>query len=86
MKYSAIFFMILILPLRLAADDWIFTDVSDATNAAHLHSHFQGILDEELSIGAGVAAGDYDNDGDVDLYLVTGNNAANVLLRNNNGT
>jgi hypothetical protein len=36
---------------------------------------------EDRGYGMGVAAGDYDNDGDVDLYVT--NVGANVLLRNN---
>ncbi len=49
--------------------DWRFTDVTDAA----------GVGDK--GFGLGVTAADYDNDGDVDLYL--NNFGPNVLYRNN---
>ncbi len=49
--------------------DWKFTDVTDEA----------GIGD--TGYGLGTAAGDYDNDGDLDLYL--NNYGPNVLYRNN---
>jgi len=53
--------------------DGHFTEVADAGGAG------------DTGYGMGVAAGDYDNDGDVDLYVT--NLGANVLLRNRgNGT
>ena len=49
-----------------------FTDVSDET----------GVTDEGYAMGA--AVGDYDNDGDPDVYVT--NFGSNVLLRNESGT
>ncbi len=49
--------------------DWTFTDVTEKA----------GVGDEKY--GLGVTAGDYDNDGDPDLYL--NNFGPNVLYRNN---
>ena len=51
--------------------------------------HFDDVTDEagvgEASFGMGSAVGDYDNDGDLDLYVT--NFGSNVLYRNNgNGT
>ncbi len=47
--------------------------------------HFTEVTDEagvgDLGFGLGVTAGDYDNDGDADLYL--NNQGPNVLYRNN---
>jgi len=48
---------------------WRFTDVSDEAGVA------------DTGYGLGVAAGDYDNDGDQDLYL--NNFGPNVMYRNN---
>ncbi len=49
--------------------DWTFTDVSDRAGVG------------DLGFGLGVTAGDYDNDGDPDLYV--NNYGPNVLYRNN---
>ncbi len=49
--------------------NWRFTDVTDKAGVG------------DTGYGLGVAAGDYDNDGDVDLYL--NNYGPNVLYRNN---
>jgi len=48
---------------------WKFTDVTDEAGVG------------DVGYGLGVAVGDYDNDGDLDLYL--NNYGANVLYRNN---
>lgn len=49
--------------------DWRFTDVTDEAGVG------------DLGFGLGVTVGDYDNDGDADLYL--NNQGPNVLYRNN---
>ena len=54
--------------------DGIFTDVSAATGVAAL----------PYRVGRGVAFGDYDNDGDVDIFIVNNHGPA-VLLRNEGG-
>ena len=54
--------------LYLNRGDGVFDKVADGGGAA------------DAGYGMGVAAGDYDNDGDVDLYVT--NVGANVLLRN----
>ena len=54
--------------------DGVFTDVSAATGVAAL----------PYRVGRGVAFGDYDNDGDVDIFIVNNHGPA-VLLRNEGG-
>ncbi|HEV8246575.1 MAG TPA: CRTAC1 family protein [Polyangiaceae bacterium] len=61
---------------------WAF---SDATNSAaaevdHRRIEVPGTLTQRAA--GGVAAGDYDRDGNVDLYVVAGDGASNALLRN----
>ena len=51
---------------------WLFTDVAPANGT--------GIGDDRYTMGC--AWGDYDNDGDPDLYLVNYNSGANALFRN----
>jgi hypothetical protein len=61
-----------------------FSEVSEAVGAAYTHDLVSSPVSEvDESEGGGVAAGDYDNDGHVDLYLITGDASDNVLLHNN---
>ena len=52
--------------------DGVFTDVSESTGIASL----------PIRVGRGATFGDYDNDGDVDIFIVN-NYARSTLLRNN---
>ena len=54
--------------------DGTFTDVSDSS----------GITVLPIRVGRGAAFGDYDNDGDVDIFIVN-NHASPTLLRNDGG-
>jgi hypothetical protein len=79
--HAALLFSLLLIPISGMAQ-WKFTEVSEAAGAAYLH----GLLNEDergfKSMSGGVAAGDFDRDGDVDLYLVTGDASPNALLIN----
>jgi hypothetical protein len=67
---------------RVQAAVWQFTDVSAAAGANVVHS-IATVLTPPQKMCAGVACGDYDNDGWVDLYHLGGNLGTNHLLRNN---
>ena len=62
--------------------EWKFTDVSEEAGAAHAHGFLTSEERGTRMMSGGVAAGDYDRDGDVDLYIITGDIAPNVLLEN----
>ena len=73
-----------------ASGEKIFTDVAKA--AGITHRHYKPILDHKLdnimswvtSVGAAAAAGDYDNDGWIDLYVINSRKETpNYLYRNN---
>src|SRR3990172_4770387 len=69
------------------------TPFSDVTEAAGIkHSHSKPVLDHKLdnimswvcSVGAAAAAGDFDNDGWIDLYVTNSHKGTpNYLYRNN---
>jgi hypothetical protein len=65
-----------------------FVDVTAAAGFTYQHGYSEslvspdGSFDESRHIAGGVAAGDYDNDGWTDLYVVRGDIGPNLLFRN----
>jgi len=60
-----------------------FTDVTTTAGVYYQHGIFAGgAAGEPERISGGVAAGDYDRDGWIDLYVVRGDVAPNLLFRN----
>ena len=62
---------------------WRFTDVTAEAGLVYQHGYTATPGFREASEHAGgVAAGDYDRDGDIDLYIVRGDIGPNLLFRN----
>ncbi|HMB68255.1 MAG TPA: FG-GAP-like repeat-containing protein [bacterium] len=61
---------------------WSFTDVTTAAGVRFEHGYVGGLTSNPRQMAAGVAAGDYDGDGWTDLFMVSGDLAANRLFRN----
>lgn len=84
---------IIILPVlailaKPAQAELAFTEVSRLAGASIEHEFLVDYGGKDstplmLTMGGGVAAGDYDNDGDIDLYVLNADRLPNVLLQNN---
>jgi hypothetical protein len=73
--------LLAVLPVPALA--WRFTDVTAAAGVGAPHAWLDPqALDQVGLVAAGVAAGDVDGDGFVDLYVVGGDAAQNHLYRN----
>jgi enediyne biosynthesis protein E4 len=62
-----------------------FTNVTNDTGIRFAHGIVGGTNSKAQEFAGGAAAGDYDGDGDLDLYIVRGNVGANLLYRNEGG-
>lgn len=60
----------------------IFTDVTLQSGFNYSHGYVNPIETEPRLISGGAAAGDFDNDGWVDLYVVRGSIGTNLLFKN----
>lgn len=61
---------------------WRFTDITLSAGLDATHGYRFGHEEAETMVAGGVAAGDYDGDGWIDLYVVGGDVGANRLFRN----
>ncbi|MBV1882743.1 MAG: thrombospondin type 3 repeat-containing protein [Pseudomonadales bacterium] len=61
---------------------WGFIDVTSAAGFEYEHGYLIPEFDEEYEISGGVAAGDFNDDGYIDLYAVRGDIGPNLLFRN----
>ncbi len=74
--------LLLLLVFDTGQADLQFSEVSVDAGASYSHALTGGIQGPDDAESGGVAAGDYNNDGHTDLYIVTGDSSDNVLLRN----
>jgi len=73
---------------QLATSQVVFTNITDQTGISRSFA-IDGVVPRltdptrmPILIGGGVAASDYDQDGDIDIYLVAGNDQPNQLFQN----
>ena len=65
-----------------SAQPWRFADVTAGAGLGYEHGFTIARVSVRRMLLAGVAAGDYDNDGWVDLYAIRGDIGPNLLFRN----
>ena len=76
-----VFLCLLALPTAAAAQ-WTFVDVTAFAQIDFTHGYVTVSVSEPMMISGGVAAGDYDGDGYVDLFISQGDIGPNMLYRN----
>ena len=66
------------------AGDTMFVDMTAASGIRFTVGFLQSLRNPEVEyiLPSGVAAGDYDDDGDIDLFIVRGDSGPNLLYRN----
>ncbi len=62
-----------------------FVEISQQAGFSYSHGLVEQPLTEPLYISGGVAAGDYNDDGLIDLYVVAGSTGSNLLFQNQGG-
>src|SRR5688572_31315433 len=62
-----------------------FSNITNSTNIRFVHRIVNATNSKAELLAGGAAAGDYDDDGDLDLYVVRGNSGPNLLYRNDGG-
>jgi len=74
-------------PRRASANTWSFTNIVNSAGVNYTHGYIGGLINDARYFSGGVAAGDYDRDGYIDLYVVGGTLGPTRLFRNKgNGT
>jgi len=62
-----------------------FSNITNSTGISFVHRIINATNSKAELLASGAAAGDYDADGDIDLYVVRGNSGPNLLYRNDGG-
>src|SRR5688572_26163155 len=62
-----------------------FSNITNSTGISFVHRIINATNSKAELLAGGAGAGDYDADGDIDLYIVRGNSGPNLLYRNDGG-